>query len=321
MTPVGDGRHNGAVGRAAVGTRWWFVASCIVLISVTLALPTRQATIVGGRANFLGVAPEAPGTAHGRFLLLTAEVRRTTVAELIWKHVAEVAATVQPGSMDEARAMAWSAISEIIGPVLHVDRVAASSPSAVAGIEPGDEIVTVNGIPASSFAVDEALAAGHLVVARVVRAGVAFDTTIRPTPPWPQPPQGGLGVHAGALDGPSPPVDVGDASGASGGLVLALQDLDLVTPGDLTGEHTVAATGEVGPGGQVGGVLGYAQKLAAAERAGATIVIVPLDAEVAPEDGVTLLATRDVRQAIGELCVLGGVSSVCGNAASDPGRA
>ncbi len=312
--------HNVGVGRKAVGTRWWFVASCIVLICITLALPTRRADIVGGRATALVVAPETPGAPHGQFLLLTAEVRRATVAEIIWNHVRSVALTAQPGSMDESRSMAWSAVSEIVGPILHVDAVASDSPAAAAGIEAGDQVVSVNGTPASSFGVDEALAAGHIIVARIVRAGVPSDHTIRPTPPWPQPPVGGLAVHIAPLDGPPPRVDVGDASGSSGGLVLALQYLDLVTPGDLTARHTIAATGEVGPGGQVGGVLGYVQKIDAARRAGATVAIVPQGAGVTAPNGVKLLETTDVRMALGELCMLGGVSSACGNAAFDPGR-
>jgi membrane-associated protease RseP (regulator of RpoE activity) len=308
------------VGAKAVGTRWWFVASCIVLICVTLALPTRRADIVGGRATALVVPTEAPGTPHGHFLLLTAEVRRATVAEIIWNHVRSVAATAQPGSMDESRSMAWAAVSEIVGPILHVDAVDSASPAALAGIEPGDQIVSVNGTPASSFGVNEALAAGHIIVVRIVRAGAPRDLTIRPAPPWPQPAVGGLTVHVAPLDGAPPSVDVGDASGSSGGLVLALEFLDIVTPGDLTGRKTIAATGEVGPGGQVVGVLGYQEKIAAARRAGATVAIVPQGAGVTAPDGVTLLETSDVRTALGELCVLGGVSSACGNAAFDPGR-
>ena len=313
-------RHNGFV-KAVVGTRWWFAASCVVLICVTLALPTRRADIVGGRATALIVTPEEPAAHHGRFLLLTAEVRRATVAEVIWRNVANVAATPEPGSMDEARAMAWAAVIEIVGPVLHVDTVALESPAAAAGVRRGDQLVTINGGPPSPYAIDEALAAGHLVVARVVRAGDPLDVTIRPVSPWPQPSEAGLTTHVGLLDGPAPNVGVGDASGASGGLVLALQYLDLVTPGDLANRRTVAATGEIGPGGQVGAVLGYAEKFAAARRAGATMAIVPEDTRVTAPAGLTVIPAIDVREAVMELCSLGGATSACGNTAFDPGRA
>jgi len=296
----------------------------VVGICVTLAIPTRQPVLVGGHARIVDIQPEPRrgDESHGHYLLLTASVRRITFAELLWRHVQEVAASVDPGSMAEARATAWAAVSEIVGPVLHVDAVRPGTPAAVADVREGDQLVAIDGEPPRTMAIDEAFASGHPVALRIVRAGVALDRLLVPTPPWPQPFLGGMTVHAEPLDGPAPAVDTGDVSGSSGGLVLALAELDLVTPGDLTRGRVVAATGELGPGGYVVPVLGYDEKVPAALRAGATVLVVPPDAgsyvrSIVPAT-VEVISVQTVRDAMAQLCIVGGTSSACGNAGFDP---
>jgi PDZ domain-containing protein len=63
--------------------------------------------------------------------------------------------------------------------------------------------------------------------------------------------------------------------GPSAGLAMALELVDLLTPGDLTGGHVVAVSGALAPDGRVGTIGGIRYKAAAARRAGADVLLVP----------------------------------------------
>lgn len=76
-------------------------------------------------------------------------------------------------------------------------------------------------------------------------------------------------------------IDTQDIGGPSGGLVFALTIVDVLTEGDLTKGHVVAATGTIDLGGEVGEIGGIEQKVRAAEHSGAGVFIVP--AGEAPE--------------------------------------
>jgi PDZ domain-containing secreted protein/Zn-dependent protease/CBS domain-containing protein len=80
--------------------------------------------------------------------------------------------------------------------------------------------------------------------------------------------------------------------GPSAGLAYALAIADLLDPEDLAGGRDVAASGTVRINGEVGPVGGLVQKAAAAEAAGAEILLVP-DEEVAAT-GDTRLPVRGV---------------------------
>jgi len=67
----------------------------------------------------------------------------------------------------------------------------------------------------------------------------------------------------------------GDVGGPSAGLMWALGLYDLLTPGDLTGGRTIAGTGVIGPDGEVFPIGGIEEKVVAAEKAGATLLLVP----------------------------------------------
>lgn len=68
-----------------------------------------------------------------------------------------------------------------------------------------------------------------------------------------------------------------DIGGPSAGLMFALGIYDTLTPGSLTGGAIVAGTGELDPDGNVGPIGGIAQKIAAADDAGAQLFFVPKD--------------------------------------------
>lgn len=68
-----------------------------------------------------------------------------------------------------------------------------------------------------------------------------------------------------------------DIGGPSAGLMWTLGLVDLLTRGDLTGGRTISGTGTISPDGKVGAIGGVEEKIAGAERAGATLFFVPLE--------------------------------------------
>ena len=71
-------------------------------------------------------------------------------------------------------------------------------------------------------------------------------------------------------------INSGSVVGPSAGLAYALEMIDMLTPGELTGGKAVAATGELaGLSGEVGEIGGVAQKTVTVQRAGAEVFLVP----------------------------------------------
>jgi PDZ domain-containing protein len=70
-------------------------------------------------------------------------------------------------------------------------------------------------------------------------------------------------------------IDSGRVVGPSAGLAYGLELLDLLTPGELTGGSSVAATGDLQSDGSVGAVGGVGQKTVSVRRAGIKVFIVP----------------------------------------------
>jgi PDZ domain-containing protein len=71
-------------------------------------------------------------------------------------------------------------------------------------------------------------------------------------------------------------IDSGRVVGPSAGLAYALEIIDMLTPGELTGGKRVAATGELASlSGEVGEIGGVAQKTITVRRAGAQVFLVP----------------------------------------------
>ena len=97
-------------------------------------------------------------------------------------------------------------------------------------------------------------------------------------------------------------IDSGQIIGPSAGLSYALQLLDLLTAGELTGGLKVAATGELGPSGAVGPVGGVAQKVVAVKRAGADLFLVPKQNEAEARqkagDGLRIIPVSSFDEAL-----------------------
>lgn len=86
-------------------------------------------------------------------------------------------------------------------------------------------------------------------------------------------------------------VSISDAGigGPSAGMMFSLGLYDLLTPGDLTGGRTIAGTGEIGPDGTVYPIGGVEKKVYAAEKAGASMFLVPKqDYAAAKATGVSI---------------------------------
>ena len=104
-------------------------------------------------------------------------------------------------------------------------------------------------------------------------------------------------------------IDVGNIGGPSAGLALTLGLLDVLSGGQLTGGHKVAATGTIAIDGTVGDVGGVAQKAVAVRNAGAQVFLVPppeLKAALSKARGMKVYAVSTLQQALNDLQALGG---------------
>jgi PDZ domain-containing protein len=129
----------------------------------------------------------------------------------------------------------------------------------------------------------------------------------------------------GILPNPSPPdtvkftfpfdvsIDSGEVGGPSAGLAFTLALLDKLTPGDLTGGVTVAATGEMSPSGVVGEIGGLRQKTVAVMRTDAKVFLVPkaqmqeaVDEVAAKHSALKIVGVDTVDDALQALGDLGG---------------
>jgi len=105
-------------------------------------------------------------------------------------------------------------------------------------------------------------------------------------------------------------IAVTNIGGPSAGLAMTLGVIDTLSGGQLTGGHSVAATGTMDPGGQVGDVGGVPQKTVAVENAGASIFLVPpgeyADAKSKQRPGLKIYAVSTLDQALRVLAANGG---------------
>ena len=76
----------------------------------------------------------------------------------------------------------------------------------------------------------------------------------------------------------SKPIDIktGNVGGPSAGLMMALNVYNNLIPEDITNSMIVAGTGTIEIDGSIGPVGGIKQKIIAAKRAGAELILVPV---------------------------------------------
>jgi PDZ domain-containing protein len=109
----------------------------------------------------------------------------------------------------------------------------------------------------------------------------------------------------------------GDVGGPSAGLMWALGLFDLLTPGDMTAGLTIAGTGTIDTRGRVGPIGGVEDKVVAAQRAGATVFLVPADnmQELSDIDtgDMQLISVSTFQEALDALERLGGAGIPSGS--------
>ena len=133
-----------------------------------------------------------------------------------------------------------------------------------------------------------------------VRTDVEVITAESPTQP--DVPVVGIELGTGYRYEPEISFDFGQRiGGPSAGLVFALAIYDKITDGPLLNGRHLAGTGSITPTGSVGGIGGIQEKIAAAEKAGATAFLVPA-ANCDDLDGVrtdlTLIRVATLSEAI-----------------------
>lgn len=116
-------------------------------------------------------------------------------------------------------------------------------------------------------------------------------------------------------------IDSGNVGGPSAGLAFTLAVLDVLTAGELTGGHRVAATGTMALDGRVGAVGGAAQKAITVRAAGYEVFIVPseelAEVQAAVGDDLRVIGVDTLVEALEALDSLGGnAGSVAGAGAS-----
>jgi Lon-like protease len=247
-------------------------------------------------------------TSKGHLLLTAVNIYQPNVYEALWAWVDKTQSVVPerdilgPGESQQEefqRALsqmdtskidaAVVALSKFAGyPAKHgkgvlVESVLSGSP-ADGKLFAGDLITSVDGTP-----IDDPDRLGTLIRAAGVGHPLSFEIeaagqrhTISVTPAMIQGldyPAIGIGSVANfpfPLD-----IDSGEIGGPSAGLMWTLGLIDVLTPGDLTAGKTIAGTGTIGLDGTVGPIGGVAEKVVAAERAGAVVFFAP--AQDAPD--------------------------------------
>jgi PDZ domain-containing protein len=217
-----------------------------------------------------------------------------------------------------------------------VREIAAGSP-AEAVLQVDDVIVAVDGQPLDAPGEIVPLlqpggpGASHtLTLERPAGSATTIDV-VATTMAAPDDPQRAiLGIRApedriAALDFPiDVTIDSGNVGGPSAGLAFTLAVLDVLTPGEITGGHRVAATGTMSLDGTVGPVGGAAQKAITVRDGGYEVFLVPSDeleeVRATVGDDLQVIAVDTLAEALAALDSLGGnAGSLAGTGATATG--
>jgi PDZ domain-containing protein len=249
----------------------------------------------------------------------------TPAGQLSCQAAQQMAGSTTSAAVVALRHLGYAAERNDLGAQLY--QVAPGSPAAMAGLHCNDLVIAVNGRPVrTSTDLTNAIRAGApgetvpITVQRTRSDGKLLTETLtarleaRPAEPGPaRDNQPFLGVVSMTRTTYTLPfdvnVDVGAIGGPSAGLALTLAILDILSGGDLTGGHAVAATGTIEPDGTVGDVGGVAQKAVAVRRAGAKVFFVPADQikDAQGEAGaMKIYPVKNLQQALDNLQALGG---------------
>jgi len=227
--------------------------------------------------------------------------------------VKQAEAQMMDTSQDNAVVAALRAADQPVEQLPAVTSVTIGGP-AYDKLEPGDLIQSVDGVPTPDVdAVSDQIRSHRpgekidFVVLRDKRETGVQVTSIESTSA-PGTPVVGITLGQGYAYTPDITFDLGQQiGGPSAGMIFALGIYDKITAGELLAGRSVAGTGTINPKGEVGAIGGIRQKLASAERAGATAFLVP-SANCADLAGVrtdlVLVKVSTLSEAIDQLGVL-----------------
>lgn len=196
-----------------------------------------------------------------------------------------------------------------------VTDISSDAPAATA-LEPGDAILAIDGVSVSSLTEVRAALAKHKpgdsVALTIDRGGQHKNVTVR-TIAAPGTSQAIIGItpdFTATFDKVDVKIGIDPAQvgGPSAGLAFALGIVDQLTPGDLTGGKTVAVTGTIDGFGHVGPIGGIQQKIAGAQKAGATVFLAPAsecaDARSVAPSSMTLVRVTTLSSALDALAAI-----------------
>lgn len=260
-------------------------------------------------SQLITVAPAHAHPAKGKVLLTTVSLGKVTFVEALrgWldpgvdvvaervitppnvdeKQFRQLNIQAMDDSKEKAIGVAFEAlgVDAIRGSGAEIVQIVPRTPAATA-LSLGEVIVAVDGAPVALDSEAVKMLGGHhpgdhvriTVVGK--DGGAARDVEVTLVEHPEKEGRAFLGVSLTTKDlSFSFPFDVQLRSerigGPSAGLAFALEVIDTLTEGELTGGRDVAATGTIELDGSVGEVGGVAQKTIAVKRAGASLFLVP----------------------------------------------
>lgn len=289
-----------AGGVLAAGLVQWFLWSHYLVIAPGIAEDlSTMITVEGkGKASEGAFLMTAVSTWRGNLLSLIAaafspEVEFTPVSRHIPPGMdMERYGRIMSQLMDESHMIAKVvALREVgyevsVNPRVEVEEVLPGSP-AKGKLSPGDVIAAVDGRRiVSTGDVTEYISSmpiGQEVEVSVIRDGKRLNVRL-PTARSPEnPSKAALRILIVPRNTYEVPVDIdietGEIGGSSAGMMMCLEVIDQLLDEDLTRGYTVAGTGTLNLDGKVGEISGAAQKVFAAEEAGADIFLCPIENE------------------------------------------
>jgi len=192
----------------------------------------------------------------------------------------EQSAAAMQGSQQTAVAAALTELGTEFGAVVEVVDVPEATPASGV-LEPGDELVAVDGRPIRSDgelrAAITARGVGESLELTVRRAGVERSERVVPVARSATDASPMIGVLVTVrYDFPfDVTINLPDVGGPSAGMMFGLGIYDAITPGALTGGEHIAGTGTIDADGVVGPIGGIAQKMVGARDAGAEWFLAP----------------------------------------------
>lgn len=162
-------------------------------------------------------------------------------------------------------------------------------------LEQGDIIIEVRGTEVGSAVAIrekiEGLRPGDTVEMLIRRSGEELLVTVELAEREDSPGTPLIGIQLDEATAPPFPLQIrsGNVGGPSAGMMHTLAIIDNLTEGELTRGFVVAGTGTIFPDGNVGAIGGVRQKVVAAEAAGASYILVPVDNY---EDALTVKRSR-----------------------------